>query len=343
MRLAIMYFGSSGNEIDYQSLLRTAQHADTLGFSAVWLPERHFADLGAAFPNPSVLAAAVATVTTAIDIRCGSIVSPLHDVIRIAEEWSLIDRLSGGRAGLSFGSGWNADDFVLAPGAYDDRKQLMWTQIDQLRTLWRGEPITRTNGRGQPTAVSTQPRPVTKEPPLWVTVSGSPETAQRAAKERCGLLTHLVGKSREGTEELIAGYREVAQAAGTRPQVTLMLHAYADETREEAVAAARRPLREYLRSAVSLEIAASIAGGAQSAGRGGAVEDADPEALEELLEIATDNYLRDRSLIGGKDEVLDALEWAEDIGVDEIACLVDFGLDTELVTASLTRLSCWTR
>ena len=49
-------------------------------------------------------------------------VLPLHDPVRVAEEWAVIDNLSGGRVGISFADGWHANDFVLTPH-YTDRKK----------------------------------------------------------------------------------------------------------------------------------------------------------------------------------------------------------------------------
>ena len=51
----------------------------------------------------------------AVADRAGSVVLPLHDPIRVAEEWAVLDNLSGGRIGVSFASGWHTGDFVLAP------------------------------------------------------------------------------------------------------------------------------------------------------------------------------------------------------------------------------------
>ena len=50
--------------------------------------------------------------------------APLHDVVRLAEEWSLVDNLSRGRVGLAFASGWHAGDFVFFPARYLRRRSL---------------------------------------------------------------------------------------------------------------------------------------------------------------------------------------------------------------------------
>src|SRR3954471_23143566 len=116
MDLSLFFFADNAAAGDpYSLLLASARFADANGFTAVWTPERHFHAFGGQYPNPAVTGAAVAAVTERIQIRAGSLVLPLHHPVRVAEDWAVIDRLSGGRVGLSFATGWHADDFVFAP------------------------------------------------------------------------------------------------------------------------------------------------------------------------------------------------------------------------------------
>ena len=118
-----------------------AKFADEHGFAAVWTPERHFHEFGGLYSNPALTSAALATITKRVQLSAGSVVLPLHHPIRVAEEWAFVDNISGGRIGVSFASGWHADDFVFAPENYADRKQLMLRQIETVRRLWRGEAV----------------------------------------------------------------------------------------------------------------------------------------------------------------------------------------------------------
>src|SRR6266705_1883597 len=78
--------------------------------------------------------------TSTVSPPCGrwSVVLPLHNPIRVAEEWSGVDNLSNGRVGLSFASGWHARDFVLRPENYKNRRELMANGIETVKALWRG-------------------------------------------------------------------------------------------------------------------------------------------------------------------------------------------------------------
>src|SRR5208337_611445 len=125
----------------YRLLLEGARFADAHGFAAVWTPERHFHAFGGLYPNPAITSAAIAAITRQIQIRAGSVVLPLHNPIRVAEEWAVVDNLSHGRTGISVASGWQVNDFVLAPENYLRRKEIMVGQIQMLRRLWRGETV----------------------------------------------------------------------------------------------------------------------------------------------------------------------------------------------------------
>ena len=89
-----------------------------IGFEAVWTPERHFHAFGGAYPNPRSSARRRRGRPDRIAIRAGSVVLPLHSPARVAEEWAVVDNLSGGRVGISFAPGWQPNDFVLNPTRY---------------------------------------------------------------------------------------------------------------------------------------------------------------------------------------------------------------------------------
>ena len=99
MQFSLYFFGHYPPEYHkekYQLILDSAKFADAHGFTAIWLPERHFHAHGGFSPNPSVLAAALARETQQLQLRGGSVVLPLHHPVRVAEEWALVDNLSQG-------------------------------------------------------------------------------------------------------------------------------------------------------------------------------------------------------------------------------------------------------
>ncbi|HEX3531246.1 MAG TPA: amino acid adenylation domain-containing protein [Thermoanaerobaculia bacterium] len=318
----------------YRLLLEGARFADDNGFKAVWTPERHFHAFGGLYPNPSVTGAAVAAVTRRVAIRAGSVVLPLHDPVRVAEEWAVVDNLSGGRAGISFASGWHAGDFVFAPDHFADRHAVMFRGIETVRALWRGEAVRRRAGAGQEVDVRVLPRPVQPELPVWVTAAGSPATFRSAGTIGAHVLTHLLGQTAEEVGEKIAIYRAARKAAGHPGEgtVTLMLHTFVgadDATVRDIV---RGPFTAYLRSSYGLvEILAGSLGLVTEN-----LSEADRDAL---LEHAFDRYFETSGLFGSPATCLRTIDRLRALGVDEIGCLIDFGIDIETTLAGLRDLA----
>ncbi|GAB4192319.1 MAG: hypothetical protein OHK0022_06410 [Roseiflexaceae bacterium] len=334
---SLFYFASGeqdGNE-QYRLLLEGAKFADQHGFRAVWTPERHFHSFGASFPNPSVVSAALAVTTTNIQIRAGSVVLPLQNPLRVAEEWAVVDVLSRGRAGVSFASGWHANDFVLAPGNYANRKQVMLRDIEVVRRLWRGEAVEQVDGAGQTIPVRVHPRPVQPELPFWLTASGNPETFRAAGALGANLLTHLLGQTVDELADKIALYRQAWREHGHpgEGQVTLMLHTFIGADMEEVRRLVRRPFGEYLKT--SLDLWKNLA---RSLGHDIDAEHFTEEEEEVLLTHAFNRYAQSNGLIGTPDSCLTMVERLKAIGVDEVGCLIDFGVPAERVLESLELL-----
>ena len=209
----------------YAGLERAVRRADEAGFEAVWLPERHFHEFGAPFPNPAVLAAALSVQTTEIHLRAGSVVLPLHSPVRVVEEWAMVDRLSFGRVGLSFTSGWNPRDFVLAPRAFADRRTTLEQHIATVQRLWRGETAPFEDGCGDVAEVRTFPRPVQSSLPVWLTCTAGPERFEQAGREGYNVLTALLFQDWDTLRRHIERYRAARMRAGhSRGHVTLAVH-----------------------------------------------------------------------------------------------------------------------
>ncbi|GGZ62640.1 siderophore biosynthesis protein [Streptomyces subrutilus] len=339
MDFSLFYFANDSTERDanrYELLMEGARFADRNGFSAVWTPERHFHPFGGLYPNPAVTGAAIAAVTERIGIRAGSVVAPLHHPLRIAEEWSVVDNLSGGRVGLSFASGWHATDFALRPENYENRRTILLEQVEQVRALWRGETIPVTDGVGTARELGIYPPPVQPELPVWVTSAGGVETFRNAGRAGAGLLTHLLGQDLDDLAFKISEYRkaiaEQGRTDGWTGQVALMVHTFLGEDEDTVREAVRQPLGDYLRSSLGLLL------GSQLDGRRIDASKLAPEDIDFIVARSFDRYFDDGGLLGTVDKARSTVARFEEIGVDEVACLIDFGLPTRSVLESLRHL-----
>lgn len=328
-RFSLLFFASQPAEFQrgkFDLFRESTQFADRHGFEAVWIPERHFHAFGGIFPNPALAGVVLAETTERIRIRAGSVVMPLHHPIRVAEEWAVVDNLSGGRVDVSFAVGWNPNDFAIAPEAYADRIPRTFQGIEVVRRLWRGEEIEAENGLGQTTRVRIHPLPRQRDLTIWLTCSGGRERYIDAGAHGFNVLTALLFQGVEDLGEKIAAYRD-ARARYGHPGpglVTLMLHTFVGSDDESVRRAVREPFKRYLESSVDLWRVGEAR-----------LEDLSPRKRADLLEYAFERYYRKTALLGTLASCRHMVEAVRSAGVDEIACLVDFGVAPRDIMAGL--------
>lgn len=340
LEFSLFYFADDNavyGEDKYRLYREGAMFADRHRLTAVWTPERHFHEKAGLYPNPSVLSGALATITRDVQLRAGSVVLPLHNSLRVAEEWSVVDNLSKGRVGLSFTSGWMPNDFAFFPERYATKREEMFRGIQEVQELWRGQPIAGRDGVGKEIEVRIFPKPIQAELPIWLTCSGGPEMFEKAGELGCHVLTALLTQSIEEVTPKIKLYRDSLARHGHDPRsgkVTMMMHTFIGEDADAVLRKVRAPLTKYLKSHLNL-----IETGAESLNLDVDVRDQDPEKYrDQMAAFAFERYYRTSSLIGTPTSCMKMVERLKAIGVDEVACLIDFGIDVDSVLESLEHL-----
>jgi natural product biosynthesis luciferase-like monooxygenase protein len=338
--LSLFFFSADSAERTdgkYRLLFEAARFADEHGFTAVWTPERHFQRFGGLYGSPTVTAAALAVMTRNIAIRAGSVVLPLQNVLRVAEEWAMIDNFSNGRVAIAAASGWHVNDFVLSPDTYQNRYQDMFEKIELIRRLWRGEKVSLPNGAGVATEVGILPAPIQKELPFWLT-GQSDDSFLAAGKLGFNVLTANFALHHDLTEFVrkVKIYRDAIETHhGRRGHVTLMAHTYAGEDREAIRTIARPALAAYLK--LNIEMQKDNSSGKRDERGFSQLNEREGEIM---VNLQVNNDLQSAlSFIGTLDHCAAQAERLRDSGVDEIACLIDFGIGDEETMASLRRLS----
>lgn len=330
-----VYFFSANDKHDfgarYEFILDVARFIDERGFTAMWTPERHFQEFGGSFPNPAVLSAALAVATKRIQLRAGSVVLPHHHPVRVVEEWSLVDQLSHGRAGLCVATGWHQGDFVFYPDNYETRREYAFGHIETLQALWRGDEVAFPGPGGNTLSVRTFPRPQQRELPLWLVYTSNPQTWVTAGEKGLNVLSLL--DSWERLEQNIASYRQARERAGHDPDtgiVTVGMHTYVGENEDEVWERVRTPVKNYLASFMSQKRNhETVSGPARST---------DTTEQDRLADMMAEDYYTRRSLLGTVDKCAKVVGKLERIGVTELACLVDFGLPFDTVMEALPNL-----
>jgi alkanesulfonate monooxygenase SsuD/methylene tetrahydromethanopterin reductase-like flavin-dependent oxidoreductase (luciferase family) len=232
----------------YAELIEQAELADSLGYESFWIAEHHFHDYGIV-PAPAVLLSAIAQRTTNIRLGTGIVVCPFHDPRDIAEQYALLDVLSGGRLNFGAGSGYLAHEFAgfgIDPAEKRDRFDEV---IGIVQRLWRGERVTIHSDFHDLDDVAINVRPLQQPaPPTWTAViraEAAPFVARRGESIMAipYALEHI-----DAVHEMLAaynsGFHEGDHDSATA-DVTLAWHTYVAESTKQAIADTRAAMEQY--------------------------------------------------------------------------------------------------
>jgi alkanesulfonate monooxygenase SsuD/methylene tetrahydromethanopterin reductase-like flavin-dependent oxidoreductase (luciferase family) len=196
---------------------------EEVGLDAAWLSEHHFSADGY-LPSLLPLMAAFATVTDRIELGTGVVLAPFHDPIRLAEDFAVVDQISGGRTIAGFGIGWRDEEFRAFNLDTRARVSRMTELIEILRLAWSEERFDFTGRNFRYESVAVTPKPARVPPVL---VGGFVDDAiRRAGRVGDGYISSRVGPARlEAAFELAAAARSADGHAGP-PIVAVLQNAF---------------------------------------------------------------------------------------------------------------------
>ena len=209
----------------YANVLGLAEAAEAGGLSTLWVAEHHFQP-GGVCPSPPVLLAACGERTRRL--RLGVLVSvlPFHRPIELAEQYAMVDRLTGGRLNLGVGSGYIPLEFEGFGVDAASKRDLFDRNLETLLAALRGAEVRSDGALAQPVRLNVLPvqRP---HPPLWIAVQrreAIPFVARRGAS-----LALVPYATVANPEELGAEIREFRShlPKGSTAEVAVAVHVYA--------------------------------------------------------------------------------------------------------------------
>lgn len=181
----------------------------------------------------------------------------------------------------------------------------------------------------------------------YITSPGDPELFRRAGQEGAIVLTQLLGQSVETLGKNIDLYRRAWTQSGRAGagRVAVMLHTLVGEDELAVKEAVRGPMKAYLKGDLSLirDAAWEFPAFQEMAEEGKTLDEffahLSEQGLGELLEFAFERSYATSGLFGTRLRCLALVDRLKEIGVDEIACLIDFGSPDEQVLEHLPLLS----
>lgn len=176
-----LYDPERGTE-HYRNIIDLLEYAEELGFDGVGVNEHHQTAYSLS-PSPNLIASIIARTTKQVEILVLGNALPLYDPLRTAEEFAMIDVISGGRliAGFVVGD---------QPGYYSYNRKPTEARaryneaVDFLLTAWTTPGPFEYNGQFYRYRFANPwPRPVQQpHPPVWIPGIGSVETMEFCAQ-----------------------------------------------------------------------------------------------------------------------------------------------------------------
>jgi alkanesulfonate monooxygenase SsuD/methylene tetrahydromethanopterin reductase-like flavin-dependent oxidoreductase (luciferase family) len=115
--------------------------ADELGFDVGWVAQHHEPLQGGGLSSPWTFLAYAAAKTRKIRLSTAITIVPLEHPIRLAEDVSVVDTLSGGRVEIGVGSGSGPAEYKAFGKDFDQKRELTTTGLHILRTALAGAEV----------------------------------------------------------------------------------------------------------------------------------------------------------------------------------------------------------
>ena len=160
----------------YEAALDMCEWGERNGAITAMFSEHHTSPDGY-LPSPLILAAAAAARTNTLTFNVGALLLLMYDPIKLAEDISVLDHLSGGRIGYTIGLGYRDEEYEMFGVNKSKRGQEIEERILVLRRALAGEKF---QWRGR--HIRVHPEPFTKGGPVIAYGGGSKAAAERAAR-----------------------------------------------------------------------------------------------------------------------------------------------------------------
>jgi alkanesulfonate monooxygenase SsuD/methylene tetrahydromethanopterin reductase-like flavin-dependent oxidoreductase (luciferase family) len=167
MHLLPTYFPDRDPPFDvyYQQVLEQIALAEELGWECFWFTEHHFLLYGGPMPNPAAIMCAAAARTSQIHLGSAISILPLHHPVEVAENYAMVDVVSGGRLEFGIGLGNTTVDFQVYGVPREESRDRFEEAAEVVLKAWTNERFNHEGRFWQFKDVPVYPRPVQQPTP----------------------------------------------------------------------------------------------------------------------------------------------------------------------------------
>ena len=324
------YFTLSDNHYENNSrdanrfvadILDETVYADELGYHSAWIGEHHFNSLGV-LSCPDLVLTYAAARTKKIRLAPAVTVLPLHNPIRVAEQWATLDLLSGGRVDWAAGRGYDKREYEPFGVSFEENQAIFEEGMALVQRLWSsgGERISHEGKYYRFKDVRITPQPIQKPIPTYVGSFSKP-SIELAARLGCGVVVapFAAAMTFGGLRQVADLYHECCAKAGTKPgrlMCSYFTH-FADTAAEEAAQRARQ-IRYYRECVIP-------------------AFPSDPKTappsyryfiamVERLQKVKPEDLTENSVLLGSPQRMIETLKKVEAAGIEEVILYFNVGL-----------------
>ncbi len=227
----------------YQQVMQQCELAEDLGYDTFFCAEHHFHEYGVV-PDPAVMLSALAQRTKRIRLGTAISILTFHDPRRLAETYSMVDLMSGGRLVYGVGSGYLAHEFVGYDRDPKEKRDRFNENLDILKRLMAGETLSYSGqfSKSEKVVLNVWPHEG-RVPPIYVAVLAR-EAAYHVGKQKNRIFTVPYASCKDFADigRMLEEYRKGLAEAGVPSDDddhVFTLHTYVADSDEEARAQAK--------------------------------------------------------------------------------------------------------
>ena len=156
-------------KVYYEQILEQVALAEELGWECFMFNEHHFLGYGGPIANPAVLLAAAAARTSKIHLGPCIAILPLRHPLHSAEDYAMVDAISGGRLEFGIGSGNTEMDYKVFGVTRENDRQRLHEALEIVLKAWGQDHASHRGEFWRFDELTLYPRPMQQpHPPIWV-------------------------------------------------------------------------------------------------------------------------------------------------------------------------------